>query len=107
MDHCLQCEAELVHEKGKRKKQFCNETCRSNFWYAKNKKGKSSDGIIPTIRKYEKKTGKPHNIYKSATEVPDDLKKPNNLAELKELCPHKDGFERSFWISTERKKYGI
>jgi hypothetical protein len=26
---------------GKRKKEFCDETCRSNFWYAKNKKGKS------------------------------------------------------------------
>lgn len=32
---------------------------------------------------------------------------PTNLAQLKELCPHKEGFERSAWISTERIKYGI
>lgn len=25
---------------GKRAKEFCNNTCRSNFWYAQNKKGK-------------------------------------------------------------------
>lgn len=25
---------------GKRAKEYCNETCRSNAWYAKNKKGK-------------------------------------------------------------------
>lgn len=40
MEKCLQCSNVLIHTIGRREKTFCNETCRSNYWYAKNKKGK-------------------------------------------------------------------
>ena len=29
---CKHCKKDLVHLPGKRKKEFCNDTCRSNFW---------------------------------------------------------------------------
>lgn len=41
MNNCLQCGETVVGVLGKREKKFCNETCRSNFWYSKNKKGQS------------------------------------------------------------------
>ena len=34
---CLNCGKELQHEKGRKKKSFCNATCRSNYWYKTNK----------------------------------------------------------------------
>lgn len=43
-----------------------------NYWNMENQK--SFAGIIPTIREKEKQTGKPHNLYKPATSVPDELK---------------------------------
>ncbi len=39
MAFCLHCNKWMTDGTGKRKKQFCNNTCRSNYWYAKNKKG--------------------------------------------------------------------
>jgi len=36
---CLNCDTELEQTEGKREKQFCNSTCRSNYWQkAKRKK---------------------------------------------------------------------
>ena len=34
---CPNCENEIIQTKGKRKKLFCNSTCRSNVW-AKSKR---------------------------------------------------------------------
>ncbi len=39
MSKCLFCEKEIEQPKGKRKKEFCNNTCRSNQWYKMNRKG--------------------------------------------------------------------
>lgn len=30
--NCLQCGKELINTPGRRPKQFCNSTCRSNYW---------------------------------------------------------------------------
>jgi hypothetical protein len=45
---CLQCDKWVNQTKGKRAKKFCNDTCRSNYRYAKNKK--KTDFVKP----YEK-----------------------------------------------------
>jgi hypothetical protein len=44
MGLCKQCNKWISQPQGKRKKEFCDSTCRSNYWYGLNKKGKSSDG---------------------------------------------------------------
>lgn len=41
MGLCLHCNKWIKQPEGKREKLFCNNTCRSNYWYSKNKKGKS------------------------------------------------------------------
>lgn len=46
MDNCLHCQSELIHVPGRKKKRFCNETCRSNHWYGKNKKGKKKEAKV-------------------------------------------------------------
>lgn len=38
MGLCLQCNKWVTQTPGKKKKEFCNATCRSNYRYAKNKK---------------------------------------------------------------------
>ncbi len=38
MGLCLQCNKWIKQPEGKRTKLFCNNTCRSNYWYTKNKK---------------------------------------------------------------------
>lgn len=43
MAFCLQCNKWVPQIEGKKKREFCNNTCRSNYWYAKNKKGKAAD----------------------------------------------------------------
>ena len=44
---CLNCKKELEQLVGKRQKQFCNSTCRSNYWQkAKRKKSKEPPKVI-------------------------------------------------------------
>lgn len=35
---CKHCKKDLEHLPGKRKKEFCNYTCRSNFWQKERRK---------------------------------------------------------------------
>lgn len=53
MDKCLNCQKELQHVLGRKKKRYCNETCRSNHWYGKNKKGKTKTPVaaVPAKKK--------------------------------------------------------
>ena len=37
---CKECDKDLAQTDGKRKKEFCNSTCRSNFWQKNRKKKK-------------------------------------------------------------------
>lgn len=39
MGKCKFCTKWVSQPEGKKKKAFCNSTCRSNYWYAVNKKG--------------------------------------------------------------------
>jgi endogenous inhibitor of DNA gyrase (YacG/DUF329 family) len=38
MDVCLNCQKELVHVEGRRKKTFCSPTCRNTYWRKHAKK---------------------------------------------------------------------
>lgn len=41
MSLCHLCNKWISQPEGKKEKRFCNSTCRSNYWYKKNKKGKA------------------------------------------------------------------
>lgn len=74
MGFCEQCNKWVPQTEGKKKKRFCNETCRSNFWYAKNKK----KPVVPSEPNSEQYNGpkKPANfkgdepVFKPAPVVP-------------------------------------
>jgi len=66
---CLNCNTELIQIPKKREKQFCNSTCRSNYWQkAKRKvKGNSKPDVKKKIleernRESIKKTNYPMSI---------------------------------------------
>lgn len=40
MNKCLNCERELKHIEGRRKKKFCNEKCKGEYWRKQNKEPK-------------------------------------------------------------------
>lgn len=42
--NCLNCDKELVQMPGKRAKQFCNSTCRSNYWQKEKRASKKTSG---------------------------------------------------------------
>lgn len=46
---CLECKKYLVQTPGKRARQFCNSTCRSNFWQKQERKKKPKQQ--PSARK--------------------------------------------------------
>lgn len=101
---CKFCKKVVEQPEGKRKKEFCNNTCRSNFWYAQNKKGKPS--VTLTDNTKPNKELKPPTTPKTNYTI--NTSTPKNLIELKTMCPFKEiGDERSAWIATERQKYGI
>lgn len=52
MAFCKFCNKWITQPEGKRKKEFCNNTCRSNFWYGKNKKGKEIK-VMPPQKQYD------------------------------------------------------
>lgn len=43
---CLNCTKQIPQTPGKRRKDFCNSTCRSNYWQKQKRKEKK---IVPTI----------------------------------------------------------
>lgn len=43
---CLNCDTELEQTEGKREKQFCNSTCRSNYWQKAKRKKKYENNIV-------------------------------------------------------------
>lgn len=45
MSSCKACDKELLQQKNKRKKEFCNSTCRSGFWQKqKRTQNKAQEG---------------------------------------------------------------
>lgn len=45
MAFCEFCNKWITQPEKTRKKRFCNSTCRHNFWYGKNKKGKTEEKL--------------------------------------------------------------
>ncbi len=70
MNKCLFCQKEIVQSEGKRKKEYCNNTCRSNFWYSKNKKGKKGVRDLTESNKEIKPPGTPKTNYITDTRKP-------------------------------------
>lgn len=62
MAQCLFCNSDLIQTAGKKEKQFCNTSCRSNYWYGKNKKGKFKVGstigksVITEVKEIKQET---------------------------------------------------
>lgn len=124
---CLNCGQNLIDLPGKRKKVFCNSSCRSNYWQKSDrleKEGKSIEEIVSIlssmIKAKKSKPKKVQDLSKPNTEIKPveqpksnyvidtGNKNPTTLSELKALCPPElTGFERSEWVSKKRIEYGV
>jgi hypothetical protein len=60
-DECLNCASILEQIPHKRKKQFCNSTCRSNYW--QKQKRKATDKPLATQPKVAKKKSQPKKTF--------------------------------------------
>ena len=121
-DKCayVKCGKDLVHIEGRKKKKYCNPTCKMNAWKAANPAKKPKFKMIP-VEEYEKMQNglAEKKKEKTTVQVIKEVAKrmgteavsvttPKTLEELKAMCPaHLKGFEKSEWISTEKVKYGI
>lgn len=55
MGLCLQCKKWVKQPEGKREKKFCDDTCRSNYRHAKNRKKAVKAAITtPIVREVKK-----------------------------------------------------
>jgi endogenous inhibitor of DNA gyrase (YacG/DUF329 family) len=106
---CLNCKKEVLQTPGKRERQFCNSTCRSNFWQkAKRKVAQNNKPGNKKRLQKERNTVSQAAAKHSNPLTPDACVKPKNLDELKALCPFEAGTdERRVWVAEERQKYGI
>jgi len=64
---CLECKSDLVQLEGKREKQFCNSSCRSNYWQKAQRK----------IKKNNKPQNK-KNILAERNTLPNKISSTNN-----------------------------
>ncbi len=87
---CLNCSKELVQIEGKRAKQFCNSTCRSNYWQKEKRKEKIKSNL--------KKGG---FTEKQITEIAQNSKK--HFEEKKQIVEQKTPFMND----AIRKKLGF
>ena len=88
MNLCKHCKKELKQAEGKRSKEFCDSGCRSNFWYGKNKKGKSDKkrGRKPKAYKPFSPENRGAQIPAVAKQVPKNEAKPASFSEWKEYA---------------------
>jgi len=100
MNLCKQCGGEIKQPEGKRKKGFCNNTCRSNFWYNKNRKVevKNLNNQTTGLKETEKKAAQNESIN---TERVADLEK--ELASLPENNSRITNMRRVFLIKEINK----
>lgn len=79
---CLNCNSDLIQQKGKRKKIFCDSTCRSNYWQKTKrleKEGLPTEEIIKQIKTSNKKRPtEVKNLNKPTNEVDNLTNKPPN-----------------------------
>ncbi len=119
---CLDCGENLVQLEGKRQKQFCGSSCRSNYWQKKKRRAKlaadlgaekqaRSNPLINAARGRDKNgvnEDEAKRVEQESQKEVQEMNAPTTLDELKALCPKNlTGFERSAWVATERQKYGI
>lgn len=84
MDKCLNCEKELEQIPKKRQKQFCNSTCRSNYWQ-KSKRIKNIEKL-----KYSPITPESYNCKKLNRAKYDEVSQfPEPKITLEEISPEK------------------
>lgn len=94
---------------------YCGPNCRSNHHYSlygKNSKKSVQEQpkALEPAKKPVKASVKP--VKKKAVAKPKVSGKPvqnapKTLDELKSMCPHKSGLDRSAWIAENRVKYGL
>jgi hypothetical protein len=94
MDRCKTCGKELVHEKGKRKKEYCGNTCRSSYWVKVNKKPKVKTIPIEEWNEIQKKLA---GIGKEI-KITDANKQPQIVENISEENP-----KTNYVINTEKK----
>jgi hypothetical protein len=109
---CLNCNKALPQTEGKRAKQFCNSTCRSNYW--QKEKRKNSDKSLTKVAAAISLAALPANKRNKdkvppKKEVSQEAKTGfKTLDELKATCPENlKGIDRSIWISEQRVKYNV
>jgi hypothetical protein len=99
---CKECGELLTQTPGKRLREYCNSTCRSNYWQKLKRKNNTKAAPMP-VDYVEVKEIKAISIDGTVNPII-----PKNLAELKAMCPPElTGLDRSEWISDNRLKYGI
>ncbi len=123
---CLNCGENVLQTRGKRKKIFCNNTCRSNYWQKTDrleKEGKSTEEIVLLMAKLAK-NNKPENKKRILEErntvsvknftqpqPPSNYTINTNVTainKIKDSCPSNlKGLARTAWIYDEKKKQGL
>lgn len=73
---CKHCKKDLEHLPGKRKKEFCNDTCRSNFWQKERRRKNNSVKLAK--EKMEEKESEP---VVSAESTPKEEKQSQQVAD--------------------------
>jgi hypothetical protein len=91
---CLECKKDLEQTQGKRAKQFCNSTCRSNYWQKENRKLKSEPKV--NIKDLTKNTHE-------ASNKPQPAPKPEKAASS---TKNENGDELSSFERLRRKRMG-
>jgi len=104
---CKYCDGKLEAKTTRR--EFCSPKCKV-YWHRDNSKIEpiEKDAEYYTDRNTKKEIKKDKELTTVLKEINQLSNRPKNLEELKKMCPPElIGFDRSEWISNERKKYNI
>ena len=86
MGLCLQCKTWVNQTKGKRAKKFCNDTCRSNYRHAQNKKKAANAAPIADEKAFPvNKAKKEPQPQKSVMEWEAELEGAEDVADLERI----------------------
>lgn len=110
MGLCLQCKKWVTQPEGKRTKKFCDDTCRSNYRHAKNRK-KAANVSQPTkvVRK-EKEVLPEKGVEEWAAELDraDDvmaLEKIGKQIERSSLCGRDKNWLKNYGQQVYKNKF--
>jgi hypothetical protein len=97
MNKCLSCGNALEQKDGKREKKFCNNTCRSSYWFKQNKVPKVKTVPIEEWNELQNKLKKLEELKGATiTDLNKQSKKVKNLTEEKP--------KTNYTIDTKNKK---